>query len=712
MPPNVDLVVVFRARKTLSKQEAIDEAKQAEEQYAQLINVLTTAGLRATGRRGDGDEILILVSAPWAKIVELIQRDRHVDFLHGLPASSLPIVTDDLQPSKISPAARIRLLHTHLTSSFIEGGLAIVPKTQAWSRVQSITPLHDDHFNEAWLHSWTREQTGFGLSFPALEKIKDQFGEEVALYFSFLSFYAKSLWFPSGLGLLFFVLGKSYNIVYSLLLCLWAVTFVEWWSIRERVLAIRWGCQGAALVERRRPEFIASVRADDPDDEDFPWWKREVRTLASIPVILAFAAMLATLLTAIFVFEAFITVLYTGPLHEYASFLPTVLFVALVPQVLAMHQKVAERLTNWENHKHRSSHEAALTIKVFALSGVVAYLGLALSAFVYVPFGEQVMTYVHAYVASPSATNESKATPTFAQAQFGRGLSDAHGRLDAGRLQKQMFAYMVTNQIIGVFLEVALPMVLRGVQAARSAGLRRALKSTHVRADDDESEKAFLEDVRRQVSLPDYTVFADYAEMVTQFGYVVLWSTIWPLAPVMAFLNNWLELRGDAFKISKNFRRPIPARRDTVGPWLEALAFIAWLAALTNAALVYMFHPAAPHPADVHIGTAPTQHTAHVSQSSAWDLATPVLLIALSSSHGFFAARVLVRHVLQRLFWERAPEQRLAEKRGREVKEVYLRSVQQEVQTPGAFARDDAEPSQFWERDDAKGELQRRLKEA
>lgn len=397
-----------------------------------------------------------------------------------------------------------------------------------------------------------------------------------------------------------------------------------------------------------------------------------------------------------------------------------------------MHQKVAERLTNWENHKHRSSHEAALTIKVFALSCVVAYLGLALSAFVYVPYGEQVMTYVHAYIASPSATDASKATPTFAQEQFKTALSDAHNRLDAGRLQKQMFAYMVTNQIIGVFLEVGLPMVLRGAHAARSAGLRGALKSTHVRSDDQEDEKEFMEQVRRQVSLPEYTVFADYAEMVTQFGYVVLWSTIWPLAPAMAFLNNWLELRGDAFKIAKNFRRPIPARRDTVGPWLEALvsysecapfaveltttqAFIAWLAALTNAALVYMFRPATPHPAGVRMGTSPTDHTfhaSHVSQHSAWDLATPALLIALSSSHAFLAARVLVRHILERLFWERVPEQRLAEKRGQEVKEVYLRSLQQEVKTPGLGADDGAESSAFWARDDAKGELQRRLKVA
>jgi len=233
---------------------------------------------------------------------------------------------------------------------------------------------------------------------------------------------------------------------------------------------------------------------------------------------------------------------------------------------------MARKLTAWENHKHRSTHESSLTIKVFALSAVVAYLGLALSAFVYVPFGPRIAPLVHAFVSgSPSSTDgAASAEPSFAAAQFKRGVSDI--RLDGSRLQKQMFAYMVTNQIIGVFVEIGLPMLLRLIQNVRTTGsLRKGMSQSHTRGEDNTAEKEFLQDVRRQVSLPDYTVFGDFAEMVTQFGYVVLWSTIWPLAPAMAFLNNWLELRGDAFKIAKNYRRPIPTRTDTVGPWLEAL---------------------------------------------------------------------------------------------------------------------------------------------
>ncbi|EEB86913.1 hypothetical protein MPER_15968, partial [Moniliophthora perniciosa FA553] len=46
-----------------------------------------------------------------------------------------------------------------------------------------------------------------------------------------------------------------------------------------------------------------------------------------------------------------------------------------------------------------------------------------------------------------------------------------------------------------------------------------------------------------ELSLPPYDIFLDFREMVIQFGYVALWSTIWPLAPLMAFINNILEIR-------------------------------------------------------------------------------------------------------------------------------------------------------------------------
>lgn len=134
-----------------------------------------------------------------------------------------------------------------------------------------------------------------------------QFGDAVALYFAFLASYTHNLIFISVAGLLNYYFGHAYSIVYSSLLFLWSVVFVEYWRIRERLYAVAWCSLGSVRVEKHRPTYIEGHR----------WWKRELKILFSVPVITLFASVLAVLLTAIFVIEAFVTALYTGPGHQY-----------------------------------------------------------------------------------------------------------------------------------------------------------------------------------------------------------------------------------------------------------------------------------------------------------------------------------------------------------------------------------------------------------
>jgi hypothetical protein len=68
-----------------------------------------------------------------------------------------------------------------------------------------------------------------------------QFGDSVALYFSSLPSYSRALIFPSILGTVFYLLGQPYSLLYSTLLLLWSITFVEWWRIRELILSVRLG---------------------------------------------------------------------------------------------------------------------------------------------------------------------------------------------------------------------------------------------------------------------------------------------------------------------------------------------------------------------------------------------------------------------------------------------------------------------------------------
>jgi anoctamin-10 len=74
-----------------------------------------------------------------------------------------------------------------------------------------------------------------------------------------------------------------------------------------------------------------------------------------------------------------------------------------------------------------------------------------------------------------------------------------------------------------------------------------------------------------------------------QYGYLSLFSVVWPLTSISFLINNWIELRADALKICVEMQRPTPWRADTIGPWLDSLSFLTWLGSITTAALVYMF---------------------------------------------------------------------------------------------------------------------------
>jgi anoctamin-10 len=580
------------------------------------------------------------------------------------------------------------------------------------------------------------------------------------MYFSFLSAYSYSLVFPAGLGALTYAFGTPYSSVYSIGVVLWAITFTEWWRIHERILSVRWRTRGSFRVERNRAQF----------DEAVPRWRRDLRATAGVPVILLFAAILGALMTAIFVFEAFITQLYTGPGHQHVvSYLlpdscsaltdsqglaPTILFMALVPRLMGLYQKAAIKLTHWEDHAHQSTHEASLTLKTFSLSAVVAYLGLILSAFVYVPFGGDVMarvqTFLFHHTEHPVAAGTHQAAKGYAtiaatvlnttamnatgpasdgHKPLNRGLWEAdalnaRARLNPARLQDQMFAFMVTNQAINIFLEVGLPFVLRGFgklqgKAAKAKNKRVAFEDEKADAASPEAkqERELLERIRAEVALPEYALYLDYAEMATQFGYVALWSTIWPLAPVMSWLNNILELRSDAYKITVHQRRPVPVRSDTIGPWLEALQTLAWVAALTNGALVFLFRPEAP---DVPRSTTLNpehEYAAHAlgrAPQTTRELLAGAFALALLASHGALFARALIRHVLERALWSGHEEAVNADRADKEARENYLQSlgVNADAAKSQAIVAPTPADGSFWAADEGFDEIRRNLKDA
>jgi anoctamin-10 len=183
----------------------------------------------------------------------------------------------------------------------------------------------------------------------------------------------------------------------------------------------------------------------------------------------------------------------------------------------------------------------------------------------------------------------------------------------------------------------------------------------------------------------------------------------------MGVLNNIIEFPSDAFKIVTHFRHPIPTRSDTIGPWLDGLSLLAWVSALTNAALVYLFHPTAafavglrvPLSSTTTVGSDP-HHEQRPTQMR--DAVVRALFIALAASHGYIILRAAVRHVLERVLWIGSAEKARVDEATREVKERYFQSRQPTTEEHASLAVPPPEDP-FWSFDEGIDEIRKGIKE-
>lgn len=84
------------------------------------------------------------------------------------------------------------------------------------------------------------------------------------------------------------------------------------------------------------------------------------------------------------------------------------------------------------------------------------------------------------------------------------------------------------------------------------------------------------------------STYEDYLEMYIQFGYVVLFASVSPLAAAFALVNNFIEIRIDAYKLCCVFKRPFAKRAKNTGAWLLAFETLLVMSIITNCGLLYM----------------------------------------------------------------------------------------------------------------------------
>ncbi|KFH63690.1 hypothetical protein MVEG_10383 [Podila verticillata NRRL 6337] len=641
-----DLIIVFKFKQPTAKGTSRPQYEQDTlRAYRDVLLKLTKVGLHYETRPSPTaeDTVLIFILCPWAVLKREVTRNSIHDWLTGVKVADTTETEQLLRPTRtrdnsldnISDSDRLRLTYELITGLPGEGGAGIYPGQDEY--VESILPLHDKAFNKSWLKSWS---TKWWIDQRDLSQVRDHFGEKVAYYFEFLQFYFQWLTIPTVIGVLVYLFGSSYSIAFGFFVILWSIVYIECWSRRERELALWWGVKNVSKTEMRRPSFKGETLAVDPITGEltpfFSPWKRWLRTLAGIPVMVVGTLILTAVITMVFALEVFLTEYYDGYMKDYLVYVPTVLYTIAIPYVSDICLAVSKKLVNYENYETHASYDYHLVQKVFIFNALNSYLSILLTAYIYIPFGADIILFMQQY-----------------------GLPFASTAIDPHTLRERLMAFMISDQLWGFLTETIYPWITRRMKASAVKIQKEVSEKLHHHdheghsllgshngktpsielssaaylGQDLDEVYQFLKRVQDQVDLPEYDVNEDYSEMVIQFGYVSLFSVIWPLTGLCAFINNWVEQRSDAAKISYNTRRPIPSRTDTIGPWIDNLHHLTWFSSLTNASILFLFHGCMED-----------------SEIKGSHLSLGILLICmLSSEHTYLLLRKLVGLVLDAL---------------------------------------------------------------
>jgi len=575
--------------------------------------------------------------------------------------------------SRFERVRRLKLTRSIIEAPINEGGAGLAVRSLVncpEHPLEGFFPLHD--FDElAELH----KTLGTGINRfcvlfrPPLSKMRKYFGEQVAMYFLFLSTYSTWLLYPTFFGVALYAFqlysGRE-NIVlapfFAIFISIWSTCFLDFWKRKMAITSLKWGMLNFRAKETDRPEFqgewqVSKVKGEyekQPNKvQSYSWRCCSCTSLFTFIVIIVGWIALSVILRGLLILQASKTQDYTS--KKVIAFAPAVINAIVIILFDKIYGFFAAFLNNMENHRTDTEYENSFIAKSFVFKALNAYQSLLWIAifkssnervnyckdsnrwnFWYLPkengrefFFDQ---YELWYNKLKDGTILKQAIPVYTSplnrtdgnivgGPAFKMWSDFRENPDyAGKCLEELMYALLTLLVFRLFLQNLIEyLTIIGhnnkfkVKEVADA-LNRVESQSNLTGNTSlvaKAEEEFQKDQYENfqlVLLPcrcrgshrfSYMksggTLLDYDEMAIQFGYVVLFVTAFPLAPLLALVNNIFEFRLDAHKLTKMTRQPHPNGARDMGAWLECLQAVSWLSIITNV-LIVTIHPTSLFP--------------------------------------------------------------------------------------------------------------------
>ncbi|KAI5958081.1 hypothetical protein KGF57_002889 [Candida theae] len=588
---------------------------QTEKALYTFVEYLYEKGFAATIRPGDPTHLLIFIKLSPYKFIEEAEKDLIKNYEFGVTAKD-----DEL-------SSRFRIIYQYLTSSKKLGGCGIVPGEAPYQEVAGIVPI-TSAFNETKLVEDLKD--AFTKPELSANRIRRTYGVQIALYFEFFKHYIYWLVGLSVLGVLqFFKKKGAYSLGYTFVNLLWGTFFLAFWHRKQQYLVNLWGVQNSHLVEEHSLELAEINDKFEPQSSYLHKSNTEgfrfVKQLLFIPIALGFAAVLISYQLGCFFIEIFLTDLYDGPGKSYLTLLPTILISVFVPILTIVYNLVTSVVIKLEGHDTKVSENQSVLIKAYALDFLTSYAPLLITSFLYLPFAHlvgphlgDIQTTISSYVGE-NRFYSKYLTKLKSQKEF---------KINQGRLNAQFFYFVVTNQIVQAALKYVLPLAISKVVKLYQTKVQK--KPQLKTSDDSPYEAGWLQNVRISLDLPEYSVDADFKSVVLQYGYLIMFGPVWPLAPLVSLVFAVIFFKLDQFKLFNGsyFKPPVPKRVDSIHPWNWALFLLTWLGSIVSPVVTAFYRH----------GTAPPKTMGQFALDNASvniSSSAKLVLLMLFTEHGF-----------------------------------------------------------------------------
>ncbi|NWU86228.1 ANO9 protein, partial [Onychorhynchus coronatus] len=518
-------------------------------------------------------------------------------------------------PQDIPVTTRIRIVHFILQNT-VTPDLEKLGDLMKKKVFEAAFPLHEKEAVREFLKvKWARWRGLFNKQ--PIGKIRCYFGEKVALYFVWLGWYTYLLGFAALAGVLTFVAGitlfnssqvsreiceanatimcplcdkkcpywvlsdtctyakvthmidNEATVLFAIFMALWATVFLELWKRQRATVVTDWDLYGWDEEE----EELALELINNLQHEPRMYHHSYLRSTIVLLLVLLVITVLIGIAHALVIYRVIARALFAqsslGLLRDQADTVAVmtgaVLHYITIVIMTKINRRVALFLCDLEKPRTFSQRENNFTMKIFTFQFFTNFSSLIYIAFFLGRINGRPGHYVRV---------------------AGRWrLEECHPSGCITDLFIQMAIIMLLKQTISNVMEYLIPWVSHKLRKKQKRPQKRSLILGEEEEAEDPCKRQWLSNYElNEVNV--FSLFNEFLEMIIQYSFTTIFVAAFPLAPLLAFLNNLFEIHLDAIKMVRLHRRLVPRRANDIGIWLQVLEAIGILAVIGNGLVI------------------------------------------------------------------------------------------------------------------------------